>query len=366
MILPILVALGILLGLCAPIIITVLNIARVIRAALSKKTLQGKRETALFCMDLYAMIGGALWSWFAHSLIAGGDWYVAINIRNIPFHFPIASEYFLTFFVPAILSILALFLMRRPSKYPPMVTVAMYAFVYIGMALSIVWMIQLWENIDRFEVIFLFLYPVNYLLLSLIYLKYSIARFNADRRVKVGNFIYKACHSWAWCFVLLIPICGILVMILALFGQRPDAIIRAFTETADWTFSQRIPPPPLDHTGHYLCTVAANGHKSIVRPILIGKRHGKPIVVNRQLQIANAFEELVAEKAPQIHRRIRHTYDKYGYPFSRHIITPLRSSFVYIAMKPFEWFFLLVLYTFDCTPENRIQKQYVQPCTPTK
>jgi hypothetical protein len=28
-------------------------------------------------------------------------------------------------------------------------------------------------------------------------------------------------------------------------------------------------------------------------------------------------------------------------------------------MKPAEWFFLLVLYTFDKNPENRIAKQYI-------
>jgi len=31
---------------------------------------------------------------------------------------------------------------------------------------------------------------------------------------------------------------------------------------------------------------------------------------------------------------------------------------VYVAMKPLEWFFLLVLYTVDARPENRIHVQY--------
>ena len=31
-------------------------------------------------------------------------------------------------------------------------------------------------------------------------------------------------------------------MILILLGQKPNSIIKAWTETADWTFSQKVPP----------------------------------------------------------------------------------------------------------------------------
>jgi hypothetical protein len=37
------------------------------------------------------------------------------------------------------------------------------------------------------------------------------------------------------------------------------------------------------------------------------------------------------------------------------------SDFVYVIMKPAEWLFLLVLYTFDAKPENRIACQYLKP-----
>ena len=34
-------------------------------------------------------------------------------------------------------------------------------------------------------------------------------------------------------------------------------------------------------------------------------------------------------------------------------------AFVHVAMKPLEWFFVLVLYTFDRHPERRIAVQYL-------
>ena len=50
-----------------------------------------------------------------------------------------------------------------------------------------------------------------------------------------------------------------------------------------------------------------------------GVRHGHPVVVNRQLCIANAFEQVLEEKTPRFHRFLRRNYDRYGYPFAKHI-----------------------------------------------
>ena len=36
------------------------------------------------------------------------------------------------------------------------------------------------------------------------------------------------------------------------------------------------------------------------------------------------------------------------------------ADVVYIAMKPLEIFFLLILYSFDKKPEDRIAKQYIK------
>lgn len=42
-------------------------------------------------------------------------------------------------------------------------------------------------------------------------------------------------------------------------------------------------------------------------------------MVNRQLQIANAFEEKIKSSFPGFHKWLRANYDKYGFEFSKHI-----------------------------------------------
>ena len=159
-------------------------------------------------------------------------------------------------------------------------------------------------------------------------------------------------------FVCLFFLISVFEVLFILFGQGADAPIKAFTDTADWTFSKQIPPPPVEYDGHYLCTVAAGGHKGVVKPLRYGRRRGQRIVVNRQLCIANAFEDYIKEKMPRFHKAVRGFYDAYGYPLSKHITTPVRADMVYLLMKPLEWCFLLFLYLFDVRPEERIGRQY--------
>ena len=159
-------------------------------------------------------------------------------------------------------------------------------------------------------------------------------------------------------FVALFVLIAVLEIIFVLIGQGFDAPIKAFTDTADWTFSQQTPPPPMVYDGHYLCTVAAGGHRKVVKPLRYGTRLGHTIVVNRQLCVANAFEELIHDKLPHFHKVVRGGYDKYGYPVSKHITTPLRADILYFLMKPLEWVFVFVLYLFDKDPEKRISRQY--------
>ena len=55
-------------------------------------------------------------------------------------------------------------------------------------------------------------------------------------------------------FLFMWPLLGIVIGILMLFGQKPDAIIKAWTETSDWNLSQRTAPQNLYKDEHYLCT----------------------------------------------------------------------------------------------------------------
>ena len=96
----------------------------------------------------------------------------------------------------------------------------------------------------------------------------------------------------------------------------------------------------------------------MVKPIRLGMRHGHQVVVNRQLCIANAFEQILEEKTPGFHKALRHFYDTYGYPIARKIHSKWVADLVYFIMKPLEWLFLIVLYLVDVRPENRIAVQY--------
>jgi len=164
-------------------------------------------------------------------------------------------------------------------------------------------------------------------------------------------------------FILCLPLLTIVTALLLLVGQKPDAIIRAFTETYKHGFSQwDYKCDNVQCGGHYLCSVAANGHKKIVRPQRLGKRNGNDIICNRQLLISNAFEELVQERFPFMHKAIRKHYNKVGNFIHRYYSVfnnKYVSDFIYVLMKPAEWIFLLTLYTFDRKPENRIASQYL-------
>ena len=134
--------------------------------------------------------------------------------------------------------------------------------------------------------------------------------------------------------------------------------MRAFTETSDWNLSQQVAPQNVYFDEHYLCTVAAGGHRTVVKPIRMGLRHGRPVVVNRQLLVANAFEQMLEERVPRTHRVIRRLYDTYGFPIAKLIRSQWAADAVWFLMKPAEWFFLAVLYLNDRHPEDRIALQY--------
>ncbi|MEK4426068.1 DUF6688 domain-containing protein [Solibacillus sp. FSL K6-1523] len=174
---------------------------------------------------------------------------------------------------------------------------------------------------------------------------------------KISNNYRNMSKLWAIC---LFPVLVIIQLILVLFGQRPDSFIRVFLETSSFNYSNIPAPKPeiVEGDGHYLCTVSAKGHKKLVKPIRAGIRRGARIPVNRQLLIANAFENILEQYMPTFHKSIRNFYDQYGYPISKHINSKWSADVIYLLMKPLEWFFLVVLYTVDKNPENRISMQY--------
>ena len=254
------------------------------------------------------------------------------------------------------------------QKLSPVVASICYGSIFLGFCLTIALTVQLWSDIFRIPTILLLLFPLNYILCSIRLIKNTAKEFSEIISKRIyknkflqlcNNFLSKSTSFVFVSFLVSIPLLILVIIILLLFGQQPDEVVKMFTETAEWTLSQQIPPPRLDYDGHYLCTVAACGDRHIVKPIRAGKRNNELIVVNRQLLVANAFEDLISVKVPKIHKIIRKTYDRLGLPISKYINTKRSSNLVYFIMKPLEWLFIFVLYTFDNKPENRIHRQYL-------
>ena len=289
---------------------------------------------------------------------------------EIDLHSPIASWSMPTVLIICLVGIISYALIRiKKLNLPPLVIVGAMSGTFICSIYIIIYIIQLSMNIQTVSILYLTLFPINYILCSIravmeimkIYKEKNIqAREYKNKFLNKCSKIFYNIENWPIiAIVLSIPFTAILICILILFGQRPDEAIKAFLETSDWTLSTKISPPSVTYDAHYLCTVSLRGHKNIVKPIRMGIRRGEKIVVNRQLCIANAFEDLIQERTPKFHHFIRHIYDKYGYPLSKHINNEIEADITYLIMKPLEWIFLIVLYLFDEKPENRIATQYI-------
>ena len=303
------------------------------------------------------------------------------------FYTPVAKEHAPTVISFAVLSVVSPLLLNLLKKkgLPPLLFVLLIAFMYIGFAMDAAVSFQLSRSTHmitaagkevyarpRFWLFGVgtmnFIILLDILMMDVRTLLNTVRAFREREpekktyRSRVLNAAQNVLHrTEMWpvtALLLVLPLAGILVAVLALFGQAPDAAIRAFTETAEWRLSQMIPPQRIFYDEHYLCTVAAGGHKKIVKPLRKGVRHGHPVIVNRQLQIANAFEQVLEEKTPRFHRIVRSLYDQYGFPLSRYIRTKMAADVIYVLMKPLEWMFLLVLYFTDAHPEDRIAMQY--------
>lgn len=349
------------LTLCAivvlPFLLSIINIFSFI------KYIVKKRETKrIKIIEIISAFIGFIYLFLSFGLynIKWASWNTRIYVFEL--HSMIEPKYAATVITFMVIAFIGYFYLKLVDceKQPPLLSALSIACVYMGIIICSIWCIQ---TIKYFPMILL---ALNYILIFIkIIIKtvYEKSILIKENKVTLkfqclSNLMKKAYMLPAVAFVLLIPLSGIVIAVLFLFGQAPDSFIKAWTETAEWTMSQRQSPPPLPYEGHYLCTVAANGHKRIVKPLRTGKRHGHTVIVNRQLCIANAFEQVIEEKAPRFHHIIRTIYDKTGYPISKHIKGKACCDIVYFIMKPLEWIFLIVLYCVDTKPENRISVQY--------
>ncbi|MCR5209704.1 MAG: hypothetical protein K6C99_05805 [Lachnospiraceae bacterium] len=262
---------------------------------------------------------------------------------------------------------------RKMENTPPLVSVLSIAAMYPAAISCVVWCVHIFPTDKGDKLTFpLMVLPVNLIIMMCALIREKIIEWNAvgeEQDLPGGTglsgskwhrgFLGKAERWPLMALLFMLPLLGVILGISVLIGQRPDALIATWTETADWNLSQMIPPPNVEVDEHYLCTVAAGGHEKVVKPLRMGERHGHRVVVNRQLEIANAFELVLEWKIPRLHRVIRNFYDKYGFPIARCIRTKTACDIVYFIMKPLEWFFVIVLYLTLAHPENIIAVQYL-------
>lgn len=350
-----------------PIILTLINIVLLF----AEKKFQARTVNVVdiitfflgisFTVLLAGIVGFHEWNeqlYFTGGKYTDGGTYTPISLESMPT--------FITICLIAVVSYILLRFLRK--KLSPIIASLCYSGIFLGFVLTVVLTVQFWCDIQSIPTMLFLLFPYNYVLCSVRLMRNTvpeltqkIAQTNYNNKFLqlCKKILSKSASFMIFLFLLAIPMLIIVIIILLLFGQQPDSVIKMFTETAEWTLSQKIPPPRLDYNGHYLCTVAACGDKKVVKPLRAGKRNNELIIVNRQLLVANAFEDLIAERTPRLHKIIRKTYDRLGLPISKHITTKFQSNIVYFIMKPLEWLFLLVLYTFDKKPENRIHRQYL-------
>lgn len=362
----------------APLVMSVMSLAFMIT----------KKKNLAF--ELLAFIIGILDSLlFYIFLVDPLPWEKSINIYGgYQLHEPFNRQHFITLFAFLNLGLLCYFILKYAKRsLPPLVSAVCMGGLLLGFVFDLLLLIQLLSGIGTHEIptvideigtitveetgsiLILCIVPTHFLLLSG-QLMWELLRKNRtefaeaeykNRVLKKCNDMLQSTKNWSIAAVVMtLPLFLIIMGLLILCGQKPDSAILVFTETSDWLLSGQISPPAVAWDTHYLCTVSLRGHRKLVKPLRYGIRHGKEkIVVNRQLMVANAFEDLLMEKTPRFHSRLRHFYDTYGYPLSKHIRTAWAADAVYLLMKPLEWLFVLILYTFDIKPEDRIASQYL-------
>lgn len=352
--------------LCYPFLLTVLNVLFLFKPRQSEELTHAGRIIE-YTTIIVGVIFTELYWWILEDIQFSADYSEQLYNREI--HTPIFTEAQPTLLCLGIVAAVGYLLLRWVplEKQPPLLTVLSMAAMYIGMALCLVFDLQIFGK----ENIYLMLLPFNLILIGLKVVQQTGASWKqlhpADDETQFGGnkkllalnrLLGRTCGLPLFALVMVLPLMGVLIAILSLCGQAPNAVIQAWTETAEWNFSQHTAPPNVIYDEHYLCTVAAGGHQRVVRPLRSGRRHGHEVIVNRQLCIANAFEQLLEERTPHLHRLIRGIYDSFGYPVARHLRTKTAADVVYLLMKPLEWLFLAVLYLFDIHPEDRIAVQY--------
>lgn len=274
-----------------PFVLTFINFFMMLKRPVEEKMIRAEKWFEFITVILGSVYSLLFSSIFVH-IDFTADW--TETLYNLEQHTPIWTESYPTVIAVAFVGIIGyLILSWIPlKKMPPLVIVSAMAAMYLGTGECILWMIQIQGESD-----FLMILPFNCIVITIKTIRRKVGEWNemeghavnydeTSSFLKTLNGKLENAKNWPLAaLILMLPLLGIMICILVLFGQRPDAVIKAWTETAGWSLSQRVAPQNIRYDEHYLCTVAAGGHRKVVKPIRMGVRHGHRVTVNRQLCI---------------------------------------------------------------------------------
>jgi hypothetical protein len=297
---------------------------------------------------------------FIYLLPGLGLWLVRPDCGERPFE----AESIVTTCVMWILFALGHFLSRNyKQRLSPLALLVASSLMIIGVAFNTVICIHFapfvfLSLIPGWNLLYLSaLFCGLYLLRELYHLNIYLKEMLDERKlpgIKSAENLYE---RFGFPFYLAGPLLVLIQGVLYLVGQKPDSLITQFTGSCGFLLSNY---QDCSCGGdHYLCSIAANGNKKLVKPLRFGLRQNQKIVVNRQLLVANAFENWMEEYTPRLHRFARKTYDGMGIPVNAWAKRRRLANLLYVLMKPLEWLFLFWLYLADQRPENRIAQQYL-------
>ena len=281
-----------------PLILTLQNLFFLFRKGTAEvRRVERRTESVTIALGI---IYTGLYDWMFSGSTSGiqfrSDWQEVLH--NGQMHTPIWTESALTIAVISCVGVLGYLMLskRDINRLPPLLTVLGISAIYLGIGMCLLWIVQVMGE----EWLFC-LFPFNCVLIGGKTIRRAVEEWQGSEESRIrewnkpylkwlNDVLLDASHWPVAALILMLPLLGILIGILALLGQQPDRVIRAWTETGDWRLSQQVPPPNVMFDEHYLCTVAAQGHPEVVKPLRTGVRNGHRVVVNRQLCVANAFD----------------------------------------------------------------------------
>lgn len=256
---------------CSSLAITGYNIYLAFTKNMKKLLSQ---KTKVF--EISSLIYGAFLQCLAISFFFELSHKYSMEITTIDDYSPISTDHILTLICMVLVSFAGYLVLRLCdfNKISPIIIVLSLSAMFLFVLVSLPWILQTMPQLSEGDlgILTVCLFPFNFFLLIITTIKRIIFEWKPVHKDKkslrmLERMLLNSKKLPLFAFIFMIPLLIVIIIILILFGQDSDSMIRAWTDTAEWTLSQQIPPPRLDSTGHYLCTVAANGHKKLVKQI---------------------------------------------------------------------------------------------------